>query len=267
MPLLHLIILSVIQGVTEFLPVSSSGHLALYPLLSGGVDQGLAIDVAVHVGSLLAVMLYFRNDVAALMRGGLRLLVADWRAEEAKLVLLLALATVPVVLAGLALTLLGWTDALRSVAVIGWATLIGGVILWLADSRGATRREAAGWTLRDALLIGLAQALALIPGSSRSGVTMTAARALGFARVDAARLSMLMSIPTIIAAGVLTARDLAGEENAALGLDALIAAGLSFAAAYAALALMMRMLRSWTMTPFAIYRLILGAALLAYAYF
>ena len=266
MPIFHLVILALIQGVTEFLPVSSSGHLALYPLLGGAADQGLAIDVAVHVGTLVAVIAYFRDDVAFAIRGGFRLLGGDFKSAEAQLALLLVVATIPVVIAGLVLSAMGWTGALRSLPVIGWATIIGGALLWVFDRGADGDGRAEDWRMKHAVAMGAAQALALIPGMSRSGVTITAARALGYARVDAARLSMLMSIPTIIAAGALIGLDLARAGDAALGLDAAIAAALSCVAALAAITLFMRMMKRWTMTPFVLYRLALGAAVLAYAY-
>lgn len=265
MPLTHLMALAVIQGLTEFLPVSSSGHLALYPLLTGFADQGQEMDVAVHVGSLLAVVLYFRADVAALIRGGLGI-VRGRGGADARLLLMLAVATLPVMAAGLAVKLAGVENALRDIGAIGWATLIGGVILWWADARGAETRRAADWSFVHALAMGVAQVFALAPGASRSGVTMTMARALGYRRTDAARLSLLMSIPTIIAAGALIALEIAESGDAALGADAALAALLAFASAYLALAGMMRMFRSWTMAPFALYRLALGAALLWIAY-
>lgn len=264
MPIWDLAILAIVQGVTEFLPVSSSGHLALYPLITGRPDQGLQIDVAVHVGSLLAVLFYFRRDVMAAVRGGMRLLAGNRADPEARLALFLILATIPVVIAGAVLAASGLGGALRSLAVIGWATLIGGALLWVADKVGTTAREE--WTLRDAVIMGVAQCLALIPGMSRSGITMTAARAMGLKRTAAARFSMLMSIPTIIAAGVLITKDMVETGDAALGADAAIAAFLSFLAAWAAIAVFMRMLETWTMTPFVIYRLCLGALLLTLAY-
>lgn len=264
MPTIDLLILAIVQGVTEFLPISSSGHLALYPLLTGRADQGLEIDVAVHVGSLAAVLLYFRADATAALRGGFRLIGGDRRHSEAKLALALVIATIPVVIAGLVLSLSGFGGALRSLAVIGWATLIGGGLLWLADRR--SNAVVKKWRLIDALLMGLAQCFALIPGMSRSGVTMTAARALGYERREAARLSMLMSIPTIIAAGVLIARDIMKEGDVALGADAALAAFLAFLAAWASIAFLMRMLATWSMTPFVIYRLALGAFLVILAY-
>lgn len=261
---LHLLLLALIQGVTEFLPISSSGHLALFPALTGEADQGLTIDVAVHVGTLVAVVIYFRAEVADAIVGAGHVLTGRLSTPQARLALLLAVSTVPVVIAGLALKLAGLDEALRSVEVIAWTTLIFGGILWVADRYGAQARGWREWTWRDALVMGLAQAVALIPGVSRSGITMTAARGLGYERVDAARLALLMSIPTILAAGTLATGDLISSGDAQLGLDAVLAAALSCLAALAALSVMMRMLRDWTMTPFVIYRLALGLALLAY---
>lgn len=266
MPFLHLVILALIQGVTEFLPVSSSGHLALYPLLTGAADQGLKLDVATHIGSLAAVMIYFRSDVATAARGAIRLLRWDVMNREAHLALLLIVATVPAVLAGAALAATGGAEALRSLAVIGWATLIGGGLLYLADRFGAAVKTEQGWTLKDAALIGLAQAVALIPGMSRSGVTISAARALGYGRVDAARVSFLMSIPVTLAASLLVLVEVMKSGDVALQTDIAVAALLSFVAAYAAIALFLRMLRTWSMNVFVVYRLALGAGLLAIAY-
>ncbi len=266
MPLFHLVILALIQGVTEFLPVSSSGHLALYPILSGEKDQGQTIDVAVHVGTLFAVLIYFRQDVLRVIEGLFSLVRMNFQSSEARLAILLILSTIPVVVVGAALSLSGLNDQLRSIAVIGWATVIFGVALFVADRFGAQAKGADDWTLKDAVAMGLAQVTALIPGASRSGVTMTMARGLGYTRVDAARLSMLMSIPTIVAAGALTSLKLVSSGDLALGLDAALAAILAFFAALGALAVMMRMLRTWSMTPFVIYRMVLGAILLWIAY-
>lgn len=266
MPTLDLLILALVQGVTEFLPISSSGHLQLWPMLTGRTNQGLAIDVSVHVGTLVAVILYFRADVAVAVRGGFRILRGDLVSDESRLALLLVAATIPVVAAGGVLWATGWEDALRSLPVIAWATLIGGALLWIADKLMGGPREDGEWSFRDALLMGVAQAFALIPGMSRSGVTYTAARALGYDRVSGAKLSMLMSIPTIIAAGALVGLDLAKTEDPNLGADAALAALLAFFAAYLAIAGLMRMMRDWTMTPFVVYRLILGAILLWVVY-
>jgi undecaprenyl-diphosphatase len=263
---LILAILAVIQGITEFLPISSSGHLLLFPTLTGEQDQGLAIDVAVHVGTLAAVMLYFRADVAAVLRGALDFAAGRRETAEARLTWLLAIASVPVVIAGVASAVTGFNDAMRAEGVAIWVvaitTLVWGAALWAADMLLPQRRGFWGWRLSDALLMGLAQALAIIPGTSRSGITMTAGRALGFDRVDAARLSMLMSIPAIGAAGTWLLVKLIRDGDAALGLDAAIGAALAFVSALAALTVMMRMLKTWSFTPFVLYRFALGAVLL-----
>ena len=266
MTLTQLLILALIQGITEFLPISSSGHLILLPGLTGAPDQGQVIDVAVHLGTLLAVLLYFRTDTAAIIRGLPRLARGRADTKGSRLALLLIIATIPVVLFGVALKLTGLDDHMRSIAVIGWTMLGFGLVLWWTDRRGAHVREAADWNLKDALRIGAAQALALIPGTSRSGITITAARALGYQREDAARLSMLMSIPAIIASGTFLGAEVIANADAAMAKDGAIAAVLAFVSALGALALMMRLLRSISFTPYVIYRVILGGILLFIAY-
>jgi len=267
MSLLHLFIIAAIQGLTEFLPVSSSAHLILLPNLTGMADQGQAIDIAVHVGTLLAVILYFRRDVALAAGGIPRLLTGKIDTPGARLAFLLGVATIPVVIAGLLLKLSGLDDAMRSVAVIGWAMLGFGVVLYWVDQKGAEVKEAAGWTLRDAIIMGVWQALALIPGTSRSGATISGARALGYGREDAAKLSMLMSIPTIIASAVLLLAEVIATADAQAARDGAIAAAFAFIAALLALSLMMKLLRSVSFTPYVIYRVALGLFLLWIAYF
>ncbi|WP_371155942.1 undecaprenyl-diphosphate phosphatase [Jannaschia sp. 2305UL9-9] len=265
MALWHLLLLAALQGVTEFLPVSSSGHLILLPALTGLEDQGAFLDVAVHVGTLGAVILYFRSDVAAALRGTVGLVRRRWGHEE-RLAAGLIVATIPVILAGLVLKMTIGTDVLRSVTVIGWTTLGFGLLLWWFDQRGATGKDVGDWALGQALKMGLWQAIALIPGTSRSGICVTGARAMGYDRKEAARIAMLMSIPTIMASGVLLGLEVASEANGALARDGAIAAAFAFAAAFAALHLMMRLLRSVSFTPYVIYRIILGSGLLIYAY-
>ncbi|WP_415922329.1 undecaprenyl-diphosphate phosphatase [Tateyamaria sp. SN6-1] len=266
MTLFQLLIVALIQGVTEFLPVSSSGHLILLPTLTGTPDQGLAIDVAAHVGTLMAVVLYFWRDVRIAAHGTTRLARGKVDTQGAFLALCLIIATLPALLVGLAIKVTGVDEAMRSATVIGWTMLIFGLILFWADRTGGTTRTADRWTLRDAALMGLAQCLALIPGTSRSGITITAARKLGYAREDAAKLAMLMSIPVILASGLLLGVDVAGQANWALMRDATIAAAFAFLAALGALVLMMRLLRSISFTPYVIYRVILGIGLLVWAY-
>jgi undecaprenyl-diphosphatase len=180
--------------------------------------------------------------------------------------LLLLIATVPVLIVGLVMKVLGIDDMLRSVAVIGWAMLIFGVVLYWADQTGGETKTAADWNLSDAIKMGLWQAVALIPGTSRSGITITAARQLGYNREDGAKLAMLMSIPTILASGALLGLEVASDANAQLAKDAAIGAVLAFIAALLALSIMMKLLKSISFTPYVIYRVILGIVLLIYAY-
>ncbi|MEM9814004.1 MAG: undecaprenyl-diphosphate phosphatase [Pseudomonadota bacterium] len=266
MSYVHLLLLALVQGVTEFLPVSSSGHLILLPALLGIEDQGLALDVAVHVGTLFAVVVYFRRDVATAAMGVPALVTGRWTDPAARLAGLLVIATVPVVLAGALLKLTGAVDLLRSPATIGWATLVFGLILYWADRTGAEARAAADWTLRHAVIMGMWQALALIPGTSRSGITITGARLLGYTRTEGARLAMLMSIPTIAASGVLLGAGVVGRLDWPLLRDAGIAATMAFASALLALHLMFRLLEHVSFTPYVIYRVMLGVGLLIYAY-
>lgn len=266
MSLYYLLIAAVIQGITEFLPISSSGHLILLPALSGAQDQGLAIDVAVHVGTLLAVILYFWRDVRSALVGLGRLARGKVDTPGAMLAFLLILSTVPVMIVGLAIKLAGLDEAMRSVAVIGWTMLGFGIVLYWADRTGATTKAKDDWTLKDAVAMGLAQVIALIPGTSRSGITITAARKLGYDRESAATLSMLMSIPTIIASGVLLGADVVGQANWALARDGGIAAAFAFVAALLSLKLMMKLLKSVDFTPYVIYRIIFGLFLLWWAY-
>ena len=262
----NLLLVAFIQGMTEFLPVSSSGHLILLPILTGLDDQGLVIDVAAHLGTLVAVILYFWADVRLAFFGTFRLLRGKVDTKGAFLALCLVIATIPVIIAGLILKVTGLADAMRGIAVIGWAMIIFGIILYLADRNEQTAKSAEQWTLKDAVIMGLWQAVALIPGTSRSGITITAARMLGYARPDAARLSMLMSIPTIIASGALLSLDVIGSATAADLRDIALVAVMSCIAAFAALAIMMRLLRSVSYTPYVIYRIVLGLVLLFIAY-
>lgn len=266
MTLFQLLLVAIIQGLTEFLPISSSGHLILLPTLTGGPDQGPAIDVAVHVGTLLAVVIYFRAEVLEATIGLGRLARGKVDTNGARTALLLIIATIPVLVAGLLFKVLGIEEALRSVAVIGWTMLIFGIVLYWADKTGQEKLRTNDWNLRDAIWMGLAQTIALIPGTSRSGITITAARKLGYDRTSAATLSMLMSIPTILASGALLSLDVIGQADWQLAQDASIAAAFAFVAALVALTLMMRLLRSVSFTPYVIYRVILGIILLIYAY-
>ncbi|MBF9035906.1 undecaprenyl-diphosphate phosphatase [Rhodobacterales bacterium HKCCE2091] len=268
MSLFHLLLVALIQGVTEFLPISSSGHLILLPNLTGMEDQGQVVDIAVHVGTLGAVVLYFWADVKEALAGTLRLARGKVDTRGAFLALCLVIATIPVIVVGLLLALTGFDDVLRANAlvVIGWTMLVFGLVLYWADQSGSEAKAAEDWTVRDAVVMGLWQAVALIPGTSRSGITITAGRMLGYGREGAARLSMLMSIPTILASGIFLAGEVIATADAQAARDGAIAAVLAFLSALAALVLMMRLLRSVSFTPYVIYRVALGLVLLWLAY-
>ena len=262
----QLLLIALIQGITEFLPVSSSGHLILLPSLSGMKDQGQVIDVAAHLGTLGAVILYFWSDVKLALGGALRLMRGKIDTQGAFLALCLIIATVPVIIIGLILKVTGLSDAMRGIAVIGWAMIIFGIVLYWADQKGTVEKTAPQWSLKDAFQMGLWQALALIPGTSRSGITITAGRMLGYSRTDAAKLAMLMSIPTIIASAALLGLDVVRTGDTGELRDIGIVIAMSFAAALLALTLMMRLLKSVSFTPYVIYRIGLGLILLWIAY-
>ena len=272
MPLLHLLILAVVQGITEFLPVSSSGHLVLvwevFDSLGQGVEQDpanrLVLDIAVHVGTLFAVLAYFWRDVGGMALGGLRL-VTGRITPGGRLLLYVVAATLPLIAAGLALKTTVALD-LRGVELVAWTTLGFGVLLYIADRMGMMIRRVEHMGLGSALAIGVSQILALIPGTSRSGITMTAARFLGFERAEAARFSMLLAIPAILGAGALAGLDLHESGDLALTRSALLAGLLAFIAALMAIAVMMQWLKRASFTPFVIYRILLGILLLALLY-
>ena len=266
MPFYLLILVALVQGITEFLPVSSSGHLILISELSSAPDQGQAIDVAVHIGTLFAVVIFFWRDVAMGLAGIPRMLTGRIDTAGAKLAFLLMIATIPAIAFGLVLKLTGLSDAMRSMTVIGWTMLLFGLLLWWADQRGTIEKTEADWTTRDAIKMGLWQAVALIPGTSRSGICITAGRMLGYSRQDSAKLAMLMSIPTIVASGVLLGVEVIATADAQVARDGAVAAVMSFVAALFALSIMMRLLRSISFTPYVIYRVALGIVLLVVAY-
>ena len=266
MSLFYLLLVALIQGLTEFLPVSSSGHLILLPYFTGISDQGQAIDVAVHVGTLGAVIAYFWKDIKVGLLGTPRMLTGKIDTPGSKLAFLLLIATIPVIILGLFLSVSGLSDALRSIRVIGWTMLVFGLVLYWFDQKGPTHKTSDDWTLKDAVILGLWQAVALIPGTSRSGITITGARALGYSRADGAKIAMLMSVPTILASGILLGAEVAGDANWELMKYAGIGAIFAFISALGALTLMMRLLRSVSFTPYVIYRVILGAVLLVISY-
>ncbi|MBT8046872.1 MAG: undecaprenyl-diphosphate phosphatase [Xanthomonadales bacterium] len=261
MSLIQIIVLALIQGLTEFLPVSSSAHLILGGVAFGWPDQGLVFDVATHLGTLAAVLFYFRRDLIEMIRALLGPARDNSDPVHRNMALYLAVSSIPALVIGfLAHDLIEFY--LRDVRIIAATTIGFGLLLWLADALGARRRELENITLRSAVLIGLAQALALVPGVSRSGVTITAGRFLGFSPDAAARFSFLLSIPIIAAAGgygmLKVATGDAPIDWAEFGLAMLFAAMAGWLCIAAFLALLKRV----GLLPFVIYRLLLGAVLL-----
>jgi undecaprenyl-diphosphatase len=257
----QVIILAIVQGLTEFLPISSSGHLVLVPVFLGWTDQGLAFDVAVHFGSLIAVMLFFRKDILALLHGSVQVLGANVATTEARMALGIALGTIPAALAGL--MFVDWIEAnLRSPAVIVFTLSGYAVLMILADRLGRRNRDISGIRIKDAVLIGVAQALALVPGTSRSGVTITAAMALGFERQDAARFSFLLAVPVILLASVYSFIGLLRADATVPWGQLAIGVVVSAIVAYLSIEFFMRFVSRIGLLPFAIYRMILAAVIL-----
>lgn len=261
MGMTQLIVLAIVQGLTEFLPISSSGHLVLVPSLFGWTDQGLAFDVAVHFGSLVAVCVFFRYDIAALLRGTGRILTGDFGAEEARMAWNLGLGTIPAALAGLLFA--GWIAANLRDPMIVVATLSGyGILMAAVDRLASHRRNITDIGIRDALIIGCAQALALVPGTSRSGVTITVGRLLGIARQDAARFSFLLSAPVILLATLYEAAKLLTSGQPVAWNDLALAVSISAVVAYVSIEFFMRVVNAIGLLPFALYRLLLAGIIL-----
>jgi undecaprenyl-diphosphatase len=262
MTLENIFILAVIQGITEFLPISSSGHLSLLHNVTSYPDQGVMIDVALHAGTLLAVLAYFRADVATVLIGVWNI-IRGKDGTENKLAWAMVIATVPILIGGGLLLASGYADVLRSAQVIAWASIIFAIPLYLCD-RCVIDKTIADVDGRFALWVGLSQILALIPGASRSGVTMTAARALGLSREDAARFSMLMACPVIFLFALAGFYDLMSAEDPGRLQDGLIAGGLAAIIAFVSIHLFIKLTKRLSFLPFVIYRIGLGTAILLF---
>ena len=258
MELLHLIILGLLQGLTEFLPISSSAHLILLPKIFDWIDQGLSYDIAVHVGSLSAVVHYFRADIKQILSG--------WSAsprdnENSRMLWFIAVGTIPVGLVGL----LGHdfiATHLRSPLVIAVATIVFALVLWWSDVKGKQIRSQDQLTWKDVVIIGLAQCLALIPGTSRSGITITAGLLLGLNREAAARFSFLLAIPVISLAGLYESYKLLSSPVQYDWLSLFLVTLISAISAWLAIHYFLKFLERTGMLPYVIYRLLLGMVLL-----
>ena len=260
MDIFQAIALAVLQGLTEFLPISSSAHLILLPILVGWEDQGLAFDVAVHVGTLTAVVVFYRKDLAKIIGAWAGSIVGKGFNEEAKLAWYVGLGTIPVGLVGISLSD-PMQEALRSPLVIAGATIVFALLLWWAEKRAKEQRDTV--TLMDAIMVGLFQAIALIPGTSRSGITITAGLLLGLKREYAAKFSFLLSIPVIALAGSLKTLELYQSEIIVLWDFMFIGAAISAVVAYLSIAWFLSLLNKIGMMPFVWYRLVLGVVLIA----
>ncbi|MGB0238840.1 MAG: undecaprenyl-diphosphate phosphatase [Cycloclasticus sp.] len=253
--------LGLLQGLTEFLPISSSAHLILLPLVVGWTDQGLAFDVAVHLGTLLAVVCYFRSDLKKIVAGWTDSLIYKKQTQESRLAWMIVVGTIPVGLVGLLAGSLV-EIYLRSPSVIAVSTILFGLLLWFADAKGKRSKNEDTMSIKMALVIGLYQVLALIPGTSRSGITMTGGLLLGLTREAAARFSFLLSVPLIFLAVSLKSFELINSPEtidwASISLGVLISA----LSAFACIAVFLRLVEKIGMLPFVLYRLVLGGFLL-----
>ncbi len=261
MDALHAFLLAVIQGLTEFLPISSSAHLVLLPIIMQWQDQGVVIDIAAHLGSLLAVVFYFRHDLSKLVISWLRSFGVEHKSDNARLAWNIFWATIPIFIVALFVQAYLLVYA-RNAVVIGIASIVFALLLWLADKRGSQKRTNKELNVKDALLIGFAQTFALVPGASRSGVTMTAGMWVGLTRVEAARFSFLLAIPTILAASVYGAYKGMIQEAS---IDWALTIGVTACSAIVAFLCIdwfLKVVTKLGMMPFVIYRIVLGIVLL-----
>ena len=252
------LVLGIIQGLTEFLPISSSAHLLILSQLFGWEDPGAAFTAVTQIGTELAVILYFRREIIAILRAWARSIVsADARHDpDARMGWLVIIGTIPIGVLGLL-----FADQIETVARNLWLTatmlIVFGILLGVADALGSRRKTERELTVRDGLLFGLAQALALIPGVSRSGATITGGLAMGYTRAAAARYAFLLAIPAVLASGLFEARKIGDEANVAWG-PTILATVIAFGVGLSVIAWLMRWLTTRSFLPFVIYRLVLG---------
>ena len=256
--------LAAIQGITEFLPISSSAHIALVENIPGWSDQGVAFEIALHLGTLLAVLVYFRHDIIELILATINLMRGR-SSTQSRIAIGIVIATLPIIPAGAILLEADWRVLFHAIEPIAWMNLVFALLLYLADRLAPLRRDLSQLSYVHALLVGCAQTLALLPGVSRAGITITMARALGYARPQAARFSMLLAIPTILAStGALMASQTAPNYN---DITLLLFSGtLAFIVAITVISLFLRMIAHASMVAFVVYRIVLSATLLGWIY-
>ena len=250
---IEIFILSLIQGISEFLPVSSSAHLVLFSKYYELNNQNLLIDISLHLGSLIAIIFYFRKELFNFV-------------QNKKFLIKIILGTIPIIPVGYILYQTKLIDHLRSLEVIGWMSLIFGILLYISDKFKITKKIGTEFTNNSAIIIGLFQVLALIPGVSRSGITITSGRLLGFSRFDSAKISFFLSIPTLGAASVLGIYNIYKEGSAELNFLAIIAVIFSFVFSYFTIVLFLNFIKKFSLNVFVIYRIILSLFILAVVY-
>jgi len=249
----EILILSAIQGISEFLPVSSAAHFVVVSKYYAFTNQSLLIDICLHLGSLIAIIFYFRNDLFNFIK-------------NKSFLIKILIGTIPIIPVGYILYQTGLIDQLRSLKVIGWMSLIFGILLYVSDRSKITKKIDANFTNKSAIFIGLFQVLALIPGVSRSGVTITSGRLLGFNRFDSAKISFFLSIPTLAAASILGIHNIYKEGSTELNFLAIIAVIFSFIFSYITIALFLKFIQKFNLNIFIIYRIILSLFILAIVY-
>ena len=250
---IEILILSIIQGASEFLPVSSAAHLVLVSKYYEFNNQNLLIDICLHLGSLIAIILYFRKDLFNFI-------------QNRSFLIKILIGTIPIIPIGYILYVTGLIDQLRSLKVIGWMSLIFGVLLYVSDKVKVTKKINTEFTNKSAIIIGLFQVLALIPGVSRSGITITSARLLGFNRFDSAKVSFFLSIPTLTAASLLGIYSIYIENSSELNFLAIVAVIFSFIISYLTIAIFLNYIKKFSLNIFVIYRILLSLLLLFIAY-
>ena len=250
---LEILILSAIQGISEFLPVSSVAHLVLISKYYVFTNQNLLIDICLHLGSLLAIVLYFRNDLFHFIK-------------NKNFLIKILIATIPIVPVGYILYQTGIINQLRSLETIGWMSLIFGIFLYIADKKKTTKNINENFSTTSAVFIGLFQVLALVPGVSRAGITITSGRLLGFNRFDSAKISFFLSIPALLAASVLGIYNIYKVGSPELNFLAIIAVIFSFIFSYLTIAIFLNFIKKFTLTVFVVYRIILSLLILSIVY-
>ena len=251
--MIEIIILSLIQGITEFLPISSSSHLIILSEYLEFNNKNLEIDVSLHIGSFLAVIFFFRKDVLNFV-------------QNKDLFLKILIGSLPVMIVGYLLVKFNFIDQIRNIKVIGWTTLIFGILLYLSDKFSIKRKINSNFTLKSAVLIGFLQILSLVPGVSRSGITITGARALKFNRYDSAKISFLLSIPTLAAVSIFGLNNLVKSESFDFSFLIIISIIFSFLFSFITIKYFLKYIKTFTLNIFVIYRVFLGIGLLVLAY-